>query len=697
MTVQLVETSSSMSVSDYEENIWMLQLQQPEKITQQLYMWKLPQGTDLVFLSKIIQELVETKPNLNVRYQFGDEGDLNKYSSKDWATCLKHKEIKSENIFEQLEILKKQTWCAETHPPFTTYIFETQQDVFLVLALHPILNQLYQKSDFIQAIKTTYQQYSKNNIDLLLTEISLPDESSASITENTELPDKNHIAHIILQEFRNTLAEPEMTLNDDFFDFGGHSLLATRVIGNLLNKHGIEIGFNNFFKAPNASGLAEYAEVKHLDTPQSILENVEKAPLTLAQDFLWQAYTAFDFSPIYNLPFAIEFLDEVNEDIFFQAFTDLVERHASLRTMFKNENGRIYQYSIAISSLHQYKWFWNSFESKNTSLSNEASYQFDLTRELPIRIRFIRNDQGQQILSFLVHHMVIDEWSLNTIMADLSHAYFARSQARAPVWKSSAQTIYDYSLLQQKQGINQDHLNYWTQMLRGATKGLHLSSLDHAHSQDSTPQVKWVELKFPSDLYNKLTAFSRCQGTSLFAIVYTAIADALHQQGQLEELVIGTSAAARTDPNFFDTVGYFTTMVAHRIQFDKSTSFKNLLQNVSTLINDSMAYADIPINHIQKALGMTDHEGLIFDVYIHIHSNNALNGVLKQPEGQYIRYHQILPERNESMFGLHFEIMDNIIDDKPQFSMIITYQAHRYPTSIIENICDQILSTLQQI
>ena len=46
------------------------------------------------------------------------------------------------------------------------------------------------------------------------------------------------------------------------FDFGGHSLLATRIIGNLLNKHGIEIQFNDFFKSPSAADLAQYAFVK---------------------------------------------------------------------------------------------------------------------------------------------------------------------------------------------------------------------------------------------------------------------------------------------------------------------------------------------------------------------------------------------------------------------------------------------------
>lgn len=198
-------------------------------------------------------------------------------------------------------------------------------------------------------------------------------------------------------------------------------------------------------------------------------------------------------------------------------------------------------------------------------------------------------------------------------------------------------------------------------------------------------------------MHDKLLAFSRQHGSSIFAVLYTAIANALQQQGDLKDIVIGTSASGRTDPEFFDTVGYFTTMVAHRTQFSPSDSFQSLLHNISTMINTSMAYADIPINHIQNALGMSADEGLLFDVFIHIHSNNALNGALKTPQGQDLPYRQILPERDESMFGLHFEIMENVIDGQHQLSMIITYQAHRFPTATVESICEKIKATLAQI
>ncbi|MCU4332048.1 acinetobactin non-ribosomal peptide synthetase subunit BasB [Acinetobacter pittii] len=676
----------------------MLQLQQPEQVNRRFNLWKVNQGLDIQLLIKAIQDIIKTTPDLNVRYTFSDEGDLYKYPFDDHSACLELKKSNTEQVFEQVATLKAQSWNAEFHPPFFTNLVETEQDYFLILALHPILDESYQKSDFIQALQNRYQQYSPNNMPLLLTEIDISHHLDTSFAKAPEQPNQAYVSEIILEEFRNTLAEPEMSQHDDFFDFGGHSLLATRIIGNLLNKHGIEIQFNDFFKSPSAADLAQYAFVKSAKTEKTTLQSVDKAPLTLAQDFLWQAYSAFDFSPIYNLPFAVEFLEEINEDIFFQAFTDIVERHAGLRTIFNSVNGQTYQQVVPTSELQQFKWFWNSAESKDATLASEASYKFDLTRELPLRIRLIRNAEGRQTLSFLVHHMVIDEWSLNTIMADLAHAYLARSNAQAPNWKAPAQSILDFSLLQQKQGINQDHLNYWTNLLTGATKGLYLPVSEHElNAEKEKPPVQWLELKFAPEMHEKLLAFSRQYGSSIFAVLYTAIANALQQQGDLKDIVIGTSASGRTDPEFFDTVGYFTTMVAHRTQFSASDSFQSLLHNISTMINTSMAYADIPINHIQNALGMSADEGLLFDVFIHIHSNNALNGALKTPQGQDLPYRQILPERDESMFGLHFEIMENVIDGQHQLSMIITYQAHRFPTATVESICEKIKATLAQI
>lgn len=690
-----LNTDSAPSIAnEHEEFIWMQQLQEPEQVKYQLAVWQVNPYPDLTILHKSIVHLLEIHTDLNVRYQFTDDGDLYKYPDADFSACIQTEQIQEKQLITLLAQLMQQSWQPETTPPFLVTVISTENKVFLALRLHPILAQQFTLDDLIQEIQATYTSNTgaPHQLELLpldLTGLNIP--ATPAQPANTEsLPD------IILAEFRNTLAEPDMTVDDDFFDFGGHSLLATRVIGNLQKNHGIKLNFNDFFKSPTAGALAKIARQQQPAVSAAEVQPDQSAPLTLAQDFLWQAYSAFDFSPIYNLPFAIEFQQPVNEEILHQAFNDLIIRHIGLRTLFKTDKQQTRQYTVPVAELNQYKWFWAVSDSHGVTLSGEAAYKFDLTRELPLRIRLLTADNGNTVLSFLVHHMVIDEWSLNTIMTDLSHAYAARLQGQAPVWANTVPAIHEFARRQQQNGINRQHLDYWRSRLQGAKKGLTLNTDTITLPENTAPQVKWLEIRFDSAFHQHISAFAKLHHASIFSVFYTAIATILQKEGNLDEIVIGTSASGRTDPNYFDTVGYFTTMVAHRTHFTPQQSFTALLADTSEQINESMDYADIPINYIQQALGIPDNEGLMFDVYIHIHSNNALNGQLNTARGA-IPYRQILPERNESMFGLHFEIMENQINNQYSLSMIITYQAHRYPTVLVERIATEVQQLLNDL
>jgi hypothetical protein len=91
-----------------------------------------------------------------------------------------------------------------------------------------------------------------------------------------------------------------------------------------------------------------------------------------------------------------------------------------------------------------------------------------------------------------------------------------------------------------------------------------------------------------------------------------------------------------------------------------------------------MAYADVPMEQIQQALGRTPEQGLLFDVYIQIHANNALNGALSTPAGEAIRYRQIDPDKSQSMFGIQFEILENVLEGKRTLRLVVTYLTARY-------------------
>ncbi len=102
MLEQFSKSPSLLSVTDYEEHIWMLQLQQPEQVNRRFNLWKVNQGLDIQLLIKAIQDIIKTTPDLNVRYTFSDEGDLYKYPFDDYSACLELKKSNTEQVFEQV-------------------------------------------------------------------------------------------------------------------------------------------------------------------------------------------------------------------------------------------------------------------------------------------------------------------------------------------------------------------------------------------------------------------------------------------------------------------------------------------------------------------------------------------------------------------------------------------------------------------
>ena len=686
------DTPPTLSATPHEAHVWLLQTQYPELTLKQVTVWRLNEAFERSRLEAALGAVIDSLPALNARYRFDEEGDLLKLAGQHWRDCVQVWQVSGETqARERLLALQARPWEPAGEPPFAALIVETGDSLLLAFVLHPVLDPVCRADDLYRMTLNAYagQPVGQPNLPWLEArrEASHADAQVPAAAPQTS--SQAHVEALILDEFRQALAEPGMTANDDFFDFGGHSLLATRIVGRLAGTHGVQVRFNDFFSASSAAALAaraQRAEAGSDDTAFRSSDDVAEAPFAPAQASLGRAYQAFDFGTIFKLPFAMEFLEPVDEAVLEQAFTDLVQRHASLRTTYHFDTPTPCQRQVPIQQLGQYTWFWSSLRSQGVTLASEAAHCFDLSRELPLRVRVLRDPRtGHQQLSLLVHHMAIDEWSLNVMMQELAQAYAARAADRVPVWAAPAPAFQAYAQQASARGIDPRHLAYWTDLLRDVTPGLQLpavtsgteASIAPAQGAGST-DARWFEIQTDQATVDGLHTFARQNDASLFGVLYTGIALALHKVGDLRELVIGTSASGRTDPAYYDTVGYFTTMVAHPVRFEPRQPVGELIEGVSRLINDSMAYADVPMEQIQQALGRTPEQGLLFDVYIQIHASNALNGALSTPAGEAIPYRQIDPDKSQSMFGIQFEILENVLDGKRSLRLVVTYLTARY-------------------
>jgi hypothetical protein len=515
------------------------------------------------------------------------------------------------------------------------------------------------------------------------------------------------IAQLILAEFREALVAPEMTVDEDFFDRGGHSLVATRVIGRLLSLHRIELNINDLFSHATARGLSVYAK-RHVATAPATQELVTQqqgeavqAPLSLAQHSLWKVYEAFGHDEIFNLPFAISFLDPVDETALRQAFIDVMTRHSVLRSLFIERHGEVCQQVVPAAELLDYAWFRFSHETPagngSELLAKAGEHRFNLTTELPLRATFLRDAAtGQQLLSLLFHHVVLDEWSLNLMMDELGIAYRYRVAGLKPQWTNDVPQFYAFARQQQAGGVAQQHLDYWLDNLRDAPVGQPLFQQEPSHHPAVPAEADvnggWLEFDVDPAVADGLYAQARKNNASLFNVVYAGITSALRLLGGPADLLVGTSTSGRNDAEFFDTIGYFTTVVVHRVCFTEQLTVAGLIDQVKNTINGSMPYTDIPIDLVEEGLfgAHADRKNHMFEVFIQIHSRIKLNGAFTLQDGSTVAYRQVEPEKTESLLGLQFEVMEENLDGVKSLRVMMTYRTDHYTAQQAGLIADTI-------
>ncbi len=669
---------SARAATPQEAQIWLEHQQSETGVAPIVEILELPAGTDPGTVAASFVQMGNDTPELIRCYQFDETGELLVYPGQTSAP-LHIRWVQNVSDIENMALdLASEPWDLAERGPVRLAILLGSSTSHLALIRHPIAVDLPNTESLFAALVPR----SKNQ--------------ATEIAPSTDPTDRT--AQIILDEFRLALDAPDMTADCDFFDFGGHSLIATRVIGRLAARHGISLKFNDLFSHTTAATLAPLAETETglIDqqagdwaavTPGTLpapVETSSRTPLSHAQASLWKIYSALGFGPTFNIPFALRFLDPVDETVFAAAFRDILERHSALRSRFISQGSDIVQDCMPMSEVDQQQWFWHSEGIQDIApiLAEEAAYDFDLAQELPIRLRFVRDSQGQ-VLSFLFHHIVLDEWSVNLMMDDLAFAYAARNSGRAPVWPQPIAPFHDFARKQAEAGFDQKALDYWVDALKDASPpkpiranaAAPLPSATDAHVADGG----WTEIMLDRAVSDALYALSKECSASLFNTVYAAISCALQRLAGLDDLTIGTSASGRTDPDYFDTVGYFTTVTAHSLRAPGHMTPRGLIATVRDMINGSLPHCEIPIDLVEDALsgGTAPLGEHMFEVFIQIHAQNKLNGTFEGPHGP-IRFRQVDPEKSESVLGLQFEVVEDVIEGAKRLRMMMSYRSAHY-------------------
>ncbi|MGG7569783.1 amino acid adenylation domain-containing protein [Streptomyces sirii] len=426
-------------------------------------------------------------------------------------------------------------------------------------------------------------------------------------------------------------------------------------------------------------------------------------PLSYAQRRLWFLNRLEDGKALYNMPLALRLTGRLDREALRAALADVVERHESLRTVFPERDGEPRQRILRMNKVDLAVEERPCTEGElKAALAAGAGHRFDLTCDMPLRVILFELAADDHVLLLVLHHVAGDGWSLAPLARDVSTAYAARAEGRAPAWEPLPVQYADYALWQLEL-LGDEHdpdsllarqTAYWREALAGLPDEVAPPG-DRVRPAVGSDRGGSVPFAVDAAVHARLAGLARECGASVFMAVQAALAALLSRLGAGEDVPIGSPVAGRTEEALEDAVGFFVNTLVLRTDVSGEPTFRELVARVRESDLAAFAHQDVPFERLVEALNPARSMGRhpLFQVMLAFQNNDLpvvdLPGLRVSP--------QHLP-RDGAKFDLHVEAGESFVAGAPGgIAGSVDYSADLYDRETAEVFAERLTAFLAAV
>ena len=423
--------------------------------------------------------------------------------------------------------------------------------------------------------------------------------------------------------------------------------------------------------------------------PQAAVK--EAYALTSSQHRLWTLSQFETGNSAYNLFTAFEFKGAVDFEKLAEAFKILIQRHESLRTVFKEDRqGNLGQYIIPESQYSGALQFTDLNNATAKIVSNHADalqrHAFDLEKGPLFIGDLVKAAADHHILMLNMHHIIGDGWSMGILSKEFMTIYNGLLIGQEVVLPELPIQYKDYSEWQNseaRQALHEKSAAFWLDTFSGELPVLELPS-NKTRPKLKTYNGSGWNYSFSKKGTTQLNTYAQQNGATLFMLLMAGINGLLSRYANTRDLILGTPVAGREHSDLENQVGLYLNTLAIRTTFEETASFEELLAIQKQTLLKAYSHQEYPFDSLTEALDLKREvsRSVLFDVLVVFQNQKellaseglTLNGV------EISSYKQL--RKPFSKFDLTFAFAEH----QGQLSMYIEYNSDIYELDFISRL-----------
>jgi amino acid adenylation domain-containing protein len=331
-------------------------------------------------------------------------------------------------------------------------------------------------------------------------------------------------------------------------------------------------------------------------------------PLSRSQQRLWFLNQLDPGNPVYNIAVGLRIEGALRRDVFEETLQALVDRHESLRTVFRQRDGLPY---ASVEGGGNWRMHFTDLSSlpagqRNEAIAfaeQEAQRPFAIDRDLLFRVALLRISAEEHLAVMVMHHIISDGWSLGVLSQELGLIYSSLvRQGAVPLLPPCGQFRDFVAWEQKKSELSSDpDILYWRGQLAGELPTLELAT-DFPRPPRPSLRGNRIAVDIPVDLSDSLQKVGRERSATFFMILLAAFNVLLRQYSGQDDILVGTPTAGRSRTGFEGIVGFFVNNLVLRADLSGNPEFVELVGRVQKTALDAFEHQSTPFDQLVEVL-----------------------------------------------------------------------------------------------